>query len=1249
MFELIKRVSYKVLVTYMIVIVFSFFCISSVSHAKLTVDDGEFYYTGTQDATYTVEVTTWEDILHALAEVANYILGACTLALRGTVVGWIEIFEMLLTKILSLADSLGTVNENAMTSYTQKTVNVETIIFNRVPIFDANIFSNNVLDANDNSDGEFITRTIKNAVAKWYYIMRLVVIVLMLILLIYIGIKIAISSIASEKAVYKGMLVDWVVGMIIIFSIHYIMIFIVNINDDIVASLEPLVTEQSEIQEEYEYGDEKFKKKPSEIETTLYETARTRAYDLKLTDGFTGMCIYGVLVYYAWRFAMMYFKRICNIIMLTLLAPAVSASYAFNKVMSGKSKVFSTWLQEYVMNVIIQIVHVILYVSFVSIALELSLKSLVGTILAFVILNFMLKADKIFRQLFNLSGGKGSLIGDMVNNSSFRSVRKSLNTTTGMIMGGKITKMAMKSTYRVATKPIRTVAENQFTKAMIRRANDEKFKQKSINELKKIEDEYNEFRNKKEQDKEWDEIYRQKIALLEKKKDLQEKQLKLSIENNSDSSEKVEKQLKAVEKQLQLNQSRVDEFETVEEAKKEAFLLNYMSDSDSVKDVFLKNLSGAFDPKKYLKQDKDGNWIRRETRRVGGNNKAFWRKKEDGVGKRFFENMKWDKLLGIEENEKKILQQQTNFWKSTISGVIAAIAGFPALAINAELGFALLGQAAVSRVRVGTRKRMNLHRAEEKNYKSYKFKSFAGNAEKVMTKEAQKQLMLAESRMTKNNMKNHPKLVKILQQNTIMVAKKIAIGSITVTGLGMAMPLQTKIKVRDSETTRFTTKKIPLDTLELDKMNGAYQKKLRKEFKYAKKQWVQLETDDLVKQYSNEMNEYEKNVIKQNQRKSISELYIQDEIANGDAVSVGDTIVSVKENDNITKFISNIEIIDSKDISREQKIDEIKEEISKNKVELIEESVVQLCVSKRINDIRKLDMNNSDNIIIQRNLIDNLEKKGIIKKGEINSEEIVSQSNITNVYDSLVKTPDKINDMIEKKIVKDAYLEYIAKENVTDLKKLKTNDAKQEIYDIIKEKMMSETSKESAQVIKNITGSDIIKNDFELNNSILTNVDQISKKVKKFNVNDFNINNKEKLIERQVNREINDTKNQFEKVMYTDDDEVTVDENALNALFLLSKIGQQNFKAEKVGDKRNYKKKDTKAMLNYYQLFMPNKKIDNVNDGSKKFDNTKDGSRRVNQNMDGNQDLTKKIKQTETRVHGYSKDVIELINSIENR
>lgn len=139
----LKRISYKVLIISMITVILSFFTASSVSEAKLKLKEGEFYYSGTQEAEYSPEAGFWDNILGALAEIANYLFGIMTLGVRGVVVGLIEIMEIILTLLLDPSQDMLKIIADCFTKmdgYTQDVVNVEKIIFNEVKLLDANIF-----------------------------------------------------------------------------------------------------------------------------------------------------------------------------------------------------------------------------------------------------------------------------------------------------------------------------------------------------------------------------------------------------------------------------------------------------------------------------------------------------------------------------------------------------------------------------------------------------------------------------------------------------------------------------------------------------------------------------------------------------------------------------------------------------------------------------------------------------------------------------------------------------------------------------------------------------------------------------------------------------------------------------------------------------------------------------------------------------------------------------------------------------
>ena len=70
---------------------------------------------------------------------------------------------------------------------------------------------------------------LQTTISTWYNAIRNICIVLMLSVLVYIGIRILLSTVASEKAKYITMLRDWFVGLCLLFLMHYIMAFSVTL------------------------------------------------------------------------------------------------------------------------------------------------------------------------------------------------------------------------------------------------------------------------------------------------------------------------------------------------------------------------------------------------------------------------------------------------------------------------------------------------------------------------------------------------------------------------------------------------------------------------------------------------------------------------------------------------------------------------------------------------------------------------------------------------------------------------------------------------------------------------------------------------------------------------------------------------------------------------------------------------------------------------------------------------------------
>ena len=79
-----------------------------------------------------------------------------------------------------------------------------------------------------------IAADIFSQVSTFYYLMRNISIAALLFILLYIGIRMAISTVASDEAKYKKMLKNWAVSMALIFVLQFIMIATLYVNNTLV-------------------------------------------------------------------------------------------------------------------------------------------------------------------------------------------------------------------------------------------------------------------------------------------------------------------------------------------------------------------------------------------------------------------------------------------------------------------------------------------------------------------------------------------------------------------------------------------------------------------------------------------------------------------------------------------------------------------------------------------------------------------------------------------------------------------------------------------------------------------------------------------------------------------------------------------------------------------------------------------------------------------------------------------------------
>lgn len=266
----------------------------------------------------------------------------------------------------------------------------EQIFSNKVPGLDAN-FINPTDWGNDEQNEKSVAKQLQQIIASWYNALRNLVVVGLLSILVYIGIRMMITSIASDKAKYKQMFMDWLIALCLVFFLHYVMSFTMTvtqmITDGIAGSTNIKVTI-----EDKDITDGKI-----EYVTNLTGLCRLKVEYNDFFPRGIHLILYIALVIYTVKFTLKYIERTITMAFLTLMAPLVTLTYPIDKIGDGKAQAFDMWLKEFVFNALLQPFHLILYTVFLGSSMEIAKNN---PIYAIVVLAFMGPAEKILRRFF---------------------------------------------------------------------------------------------------------------------------------------------------------------------------------------------------------------------------------------------------------------------------------------------------------------------------------------------------------------------------------------------------------------------------------------------------------------------------------------------------------------------------------------------------------------------------------------------------------------------------------------------------------------------------------------------------------------------------------------------------------------------------------------------------------------------------------------------------------------------------------
>jgi len=310
---------------------------------------------------------------------AGYVVGAID-GIVGILYGLPKLVVFYIAKVVYIAIS------SLVSGFEDYKLTPDDIIFsgangtNDIDLISINFFGSN--------DG--VTKTVSEGIATWYYALRNLAIIVSLVVLIYVGIRMAISSVASEKAKYKQMLKDWAMGFAMLFVLHYLMIAVIALNKEFVTLIKGM-------------GDSASAGNIS----NLVETAEVKVWSPFFTTGYGALLVYAIIIGITVAFFVQYVRRFFTIGFLITISPLITVTYSIDKMGDGKSQALNVWLREFIFNVVIQPFHCIIYTLLCTAAIS-SLTNGPGLkeiVVAVASLLFVFKAEDIVKNIFGFRAG----------------------------------------------------------------------------------------------------------------------------------------------------------------------------------------------------------------------------------------------------------------------------------------------------------------------------------------------------------------------------------------------------------------------------------------------------------------------------------------------------------------------------------------------------------------------------------------------------------------------------------------------------------------------------------------------------------------------------------------------------------------------------------------------------------------------------------------------------------------------------
>ena len=259
---------------------------------------------------------------------------------------------------------------------------IQDLLLGKYNIFHINIFDIKGLTG-ENSD---LIIAMSNSVATWYVAVRNLAIIGSIIVLIYVGIRMAISSVAEQQAKYKIMLKSWIIGIILLFFLHYIILILMQISELFINLIKDAVEADTSV-----IG----------MENEIISKAFANIAKMEGINKLLYILIYFVMIYYQFKFFIMYIMRVLKIDFLIIISPLICMTYPIDTIGDGKAQAFNNWTKQIIKEIFIQAIHLSIYIVFIYSAGEIATQMPIIAVMFFAALS---NGERIVRKVFKVEG-----------------------------------------------------------------------------------------------------------------------------------------------------------------------------------------------------------------------------------------------------------------------------------------------------------------------------------------------------------------------------------------------------------------------------------------------------------------------------------------------------------------------------------------------------------------------------------------------------------------------------------------------------------------------------------------------------------------------------------------------------------------------------------------------------------------------------------------------------------------------------